>query len=151
MRKDMLQVLKKGKSRAAECASSSHHVMQHRLKNPYRAAKRVQMNAQGDVCDLYSGGKLPMRHRQQGLDCKGFWPRIGVLERYLQRHIGEPWSHIHSDICKALRRMPWLEAALILDLLVLQAPQQPQPGGWPLRPGQLFVDPASGLLQRWNC
>jgi hypothetical protein len=117
--------------------------MQHRLKNRYRAAKAFRLNDEGDVCDLYSGGRLPMRHPQKGYECKGVGVRLGVFERYLERHVGQPWDSTYAEICKAVVRKPWLERWLLLDVLVrAQVPD--------LRPGQLFVESISGLLQRWT-
>lgn len=143
MREDMMHVLTEKALVAADCASHSLPVMQHRQKNRYRAAKVFRLDAQGDVCDLYSSGKLPMRHPQQGYDCKRISVRYAVLDRYLERHIGEPWDRLYAEIHQVIRRKSWLERWLLLDWLIC-----PPHEAIAVRPGQLFVDAQTGLLQR---
>ena len=147
MRLDMLHILKQRPSRAADCASQSYQVMRHRMKSPYRRAKSFEIDEEGQVCDMYCSGNLPMRHPQQGYDRKAFRIRVGVLERYLRRQVGQPWNAVYADICKALRHMTWIEPWLKLDWLVRLQPDDSLEA--PLQEGKLFVDPTSGLLQRW--
>lgn len=144
MRNDMVHVLTEKPVRAADCSKYSRHFLQTRLKNRYRSAKAFHLTADGDVCDGYSGGKLPMRHRMQGYDRKAFAVRLSVLVRYLERHVGEPWDAVHAEICKTACRKAWLTRWLMLEWLV---PAEAEAHG--LRPGQLYVEAHSGLLKRW--
>jgi hypothetical protein len=108
-----------------------------------------------------AGEDLPARERMLGRmngGSKYFSEHLGPLCRYLRSQVGRPWNKVHADICRHLQpdsvvhnhvlTHVWGEVAVNVTRIdgVLRHGEPPGVGR-PIRPGELYVCPTSGLLK----
>jgi hypothetical protein len=79
---------------------------------------------------------------------------LGPLQRFLRSRIGRPWDKIYSEICEHADRRSLMQRHLLTHVegevetraLVLDG-RTCTTYGLPLRPGELYVCPRTGLLR----
>ncbi len=101
MRGDIHKVLVES-PRVAHFQSWVHAAGLNRMRNAYREAKRFQLDADLDVCDLYCATKLPMKSRRLGYQVKMFGENLNPLWRFLKSRVGQPWNDVYSEIRSTL-------------------------------------------------
>lgn len=73
-------------------------------RNIYRKAKMFQLDEHGEVCDEFSGIKLPMRSRRLNFNLKMFNVKLNPMHRFLLSRVGQPWNTVYSEITAQLRK-----------------------------------------------
>jgi hypothetical protein len=115
MRKDMQKVICERARIAHYQAWSTTHDLNKR-RNAYRAAKYFQLDECGDVCDEFTGGKLPMRCRQLGQKVKIFNENLRPFWRFLHSRVGRPWNDVYAEITAQLNRQSTIQNHLLQHL-----------------------------------
>lgn len=148
MRKDMAKVIVDD--------YSSHNGKKFRYHN----MKRMQNKLHNDP--EYYGNRMSMSPaRSYGWDTRNSPDRLQPLQGYLEKHIGEPWDNVYSDIIRSLKRGGFgrlLNRHLLEDHLkymVFKKVIKEKDGTliahsrwWcrEIHEGDLYVDPDTGIL-----
>jgi hypothetical protein len=112
-----------------------------------------------DLADLPTKQGMRRRHLLHG-DTKELNENLAPLKRYLRKQVGRPWNAVYRDLSARLRPTSavqqhvrdhlwdYVERHVTLgpkgEVFALSRPWVRTP--WPLRPGELFVHPRTGLL-----
>lgn len=89
---------------------------------------------------------------------------LGPLKRYLRRQVNRPWSKVHSEMRQRIKPGNTVQEHILLHVdqflhieVTHVAPDARHPCGlahaphlsryWPLRPGDLYVDPRDGIIK----
>lgn len=122
----------------------------------YHQVRRAE--SRGDLEDLPTKRSMRRPFRQRYID-KDLSDLLGPLEGYLNSQIGRPWDKVYSDIRKNLNPNSTTQIHIVGHLtdmvainvirnsqgdLIEQGDRSPSR----VRPGDLYVDPKSGLLLR---
>jgi len=127
------------------------------MRNAYRQAKHFKLDASGDVCDMYSCKKMPMRCRSLGHQIKCFNENLNPLERYLRSQVGRLWDDVYSEIARGLRPTSTIQQHLRMHVMwAVSTKVQIGTDGrvWDIASyryrcdivNNLYVHPTSGLL-----
>jgi hypothetical protein len=115
MRNDMQKVIVE-RARVAHHHSSTTTRDLNMKRNAYRKAKFFHLDEYGDVCDEFSGKKLPMRSRQLGYKLKMFNENLRPLWRFLHSRVGRPWNDVYSEIMAQLNRQSTIQNHVLQHL-----------------------------------
>ena len=115
MRNDMQKVIVE-RARVAHYQAWTTTRDLNKKRNAYRQAKFFHFDEYGDVCDEFSGTKLPMRSRQLGYKLKMFNENLRPLLRFLQSRVGRPWNDVYSEITAQLNRQSTIQDHVLQHL-----------------------------------
>lgn len=115
MRNDMQKVIVE-RARIAHYQAWTTTRYLNTKRNAYRSAKFFQLDEYGDVCDDFSGNKLPMRARHMGYNLKMFNENLRPLWRFLHSRVGCPWNDVYSEIMAQLNRQSTIQNHVIQHL-----------------------------------
>ena len=127
------------------------------LRNAYRQAKHFELDAYGDVCDMYSSKKMPMRCRSLCHEIKCFNENLNPLERYLRSQVGRLWDDVYSEIARGLKPTSTIQQHLRMHVMWAVSTKvkiDADGRAWDIagyryrcdRVNNLYVHPTSGLL-----
>ena len=112
-----------------------------------------------DLAELPAKQGMRRRHVLHG-DPKQLNENLAPLKRYLGKQVGRPWNAVYRDLSAGLRATSavqqhvrdhiwdYVERHVTIDSNGEVFGLSPRwcRMGWPLRPGDLFVHPGTGLL-----
>ena len=101
MRKDMKKVITE-RARVANHQSWIPARALNKQRNVYRKAKFFNLEYDWEVCDIFSGMRLPMRSRLLGPKIKMFNENLNPLKRFLASRAGQHWDAVYSEIMEHL-------------------------------------------------
>lgn len=115
MRNDMQKVVvERGRVAHYQAWTTTRDLNEKR--NAYRKAKQFKLDEYGDVCDEFSGKKLPMRSRQLGYKLKMFSENLRPLWRFLNSRVGCSWNDVYSEIMAQLNRRSTIQNHVLQHL-----------------------------------
>jgi len=104
--------------------------------------------------------KEGLQRRYLGRDLRALNENLAPLKRFLRKQVGRPWNKVYSEISARLRSTSAVQqhvrdhvwdyvernALIGRDGVVYHHPRFGPPDPWPLRPGDLYVHPKTGIL-----
>jgi hypothetical protein len=104
--------------------------------------------------------KQGVRQRYNGSDLRELNENLAPLKRFLRKQVGRPWNKVYSEISERLRSTSAVQqhvrdhvwdyverhATIAEDGRVYGSPRFLRWSPLPLRAGDLYVHPATGLL-----
>lgn len=125
------------------------------------ATRRAPWEKNAHLDDLPAGEGVRKRHTAAGTR-RELNENLAPLRRFLVSQAGRPWNNVYSEICANIRPRSavqlhvlqhvwdYVERHVIIadDGAVLVGPGRRHVAMYPLRVGELYIHPVSGLLLR---
>jgi hypothetical protein len=102
-------------------------------------------------------------HRRRRMS-KGLNENLAPLKRFLHKQVNRPWNTVYGEIRSRIKPGNTVQEHVLSHIpqlihleVVKVAPSrtfmcglgyQPRHGPWPLRPGEVYVDPEDGIIKR---